>query len=190
MRVRLPLLDDHARDQLVRLHGAIDAMTAPLVALHGTSLQCRRGCHACCADGLTVFALEAARIAEHHVELLASGEPGAESACAFLDPEGACRIYEHRPYVCRTQGLPLRWLEGIDGDVVELRDVCELNLVDARRDPSVERAMHETPLGALPAEHCFTLGPVEQRLREQAEQANATARIPLRSLFRRSAQTR
>jgi Fe-S-cluster containining protein len=186
MRVRLPLLDDDARAQLARLHLAVDTMTAPLVALHGARLQCKRGCHACCVDGLTVFALEAAQIAEHHVELLESGEPGAEGACAFLDLEGACRIYAQRPYVCRTQGLPLRSLEERDDEIIELRNVCALNLVDTR-DASIESPMHETPLGALPAAHCFTLGPVEERLREQAEQADATQRIPLRSLFSRSA---
>lgn len=186
MRVRLPLLDDAARVQLVRLHRAVDVMTEPLVALHGPHLQCQRGCHACCADGLTVFALEAAQIAEHHRELLESGEPGAEGGCAFLDRQGACRIYAHRPYVCRTQGLPLRWLEEREGEVIELRSVCELNLVDTH-EASIERPMHETLLGALPAAHCFTLGPVEQRLREQAERAEATERIPLRSLFARSA---
>jgi Fe-S-cluster containining protein len=171
MRVRLPLLDENARAQIDRLHRAVDMMAAPLVALHGDRLHCKRGCHACCVDELTVFALEAAEIAEHHAELLESGEPGPEGACAFLDSEGACRIYEHRPYVCRTQGLPLRWLEEDNGEVVELRDICELNLVDASE---------------LPETHCFTLGPVEQRLREQAEQAGATERIALRSLFARS----
>lgn len=186
MRVRLPLLDDNARAQLERLHRAVDVMAAPLVAMHGDRLQCERGCHACCVDDLTVFALEAAQIAAHHAELLESGEPGREGACAFLDREGACRIYAHRPYVCRSQGLPLRWLEERNGEVVELRDICELNFVDARA-PLNDRPVHDTPLGALPAEHCFTLGPVEQRLREQAEQSGAAERIPMRSLFARSA---
>jgi Fe-S-cluster containining protein len=172
-RVRLPLVSEQAQSQLARLHGAVDAMIAPLAALHGDRLQCARGCHACCIDGLTVFALEAARIVEHHAELLETGVPHPEGACAFLDPDGACRIYAQRPYVCRTQGLPLRWIEEQDEDLVELRDCCELNLQD-----------DGTPLTELPAEQCFTLGPVEVRLREQAEQAQADARIALRSLFK------
>jgi Fe-S-cluster containining protein len=174
MTVRLPLIDDAARAQLARLHRAVDSMVVPLVELHGARLQCKRGCHACCVDGLTVFALEAVQIAEHHRELLESGEPGPQGACAFLDAEGGCRIYAQRPYVCRTQGLPLRWVEASNDEVVEQRDVCELNFVD-----------EQETLVALPAAQCFTLGPVEERLREQAEQANATERIPLRSLFRR-----
>jgi hypothetical protein len=79
--------------------------------------------------------------------------------------------------VCRTQGLPLRWLEERGEELVELRDLCALNLGDDRG---------ATPLTELAAEHCFTLGPVEQRLREQAALAGAAERIPLRSLFRRA----
>lgn len=175
--MRLPILDDHALAQLARLHGAVDTMVAPLATLHGEQLQCKRGCHACCVDELTVFALEAARIAEHHAELLESGEPHAAGACAFLDAEGGCRIYAERPYVCRTQGLPLRWYEERNAELVELRDICELNL---RQDEGA------TALTELPAAHCFTLGPVEERLRELAEQARAAERIPLRSLFVRA----
>jgi uncharacterized protein len=171
--MRLPIVSEPARAQLARLHGAVDAMAAPLVALHGERLKCARGCHACCVDDITVFALEAAQIIEHHAELLANGIPHPEGACAFLDLEGACRIYAHRPYVCRTQGLPLRWIEERDEDLVELRDCCELNLNDAG-----------VPITELPADACFTLGPVEQRLHEQAEHAQASDRIPLRALFK------
>jgi len=174
MRKSLPVVSGQARAQLVRLHGAVDAMTAPLVAQHRDRLQCARGCNACCVDGISVFALEAARIVAHHGELLETGAAHPEGACAFLDAEGACRIYEHRPYVCRTQGLPLRWLEERGDELVELRDCCELNFADDSGASLTE----------LPEEQCFTLGPVEQRLREEAEQASAAERVALRSLFR------
>lgn len=41
--------------------------------------------------------------------------------CPNLDDTGRCMIYEHRPLVCRTFGLPLR--EG----ATYLGDICELN---------------------------------------------------------------
>jgi hypothetical protein len=173
---RLPVVDDAARALLAQLQGAVDAMVAPLAALHEGRSQCRRGCSGCCVDGLTVFALEAARIAQHHGELLEAGVPHPEGACAFLDAEGGCRVYAHRPYVCRTQGLPLRWAEERDGEPVELRDIGPLNL----GEPTA------TPLTELPPEHCFTLGPVEERLRQQAEHAGAAERVSLRSLFARA----
>jgi Fe-S-cluster containining protein len=49
-------------------------------------------------------------------------EAGRED-CAWLDASGRCGIYEVRPLVCRTHGLPLVFEE--DGRM--LRDVCPLN---------------------------------------------------------------
>jgi hypothetical protein len=31
----------------------------------------------------------------------------------MLEEDGRCAIYPHRPLVCRTQGLPLRYPEGV-----------------------------------------------------------------------------
>ncbi len=158
--------------RLRRLHVLVDEAALPIAELHRERLQCRRGCADCCVDGLGVFEVEAEVIAREHAELLAYGTPHPEGACAFLDVDGSCRIYQHRPYVCRTQGLPLRWLdEGADEEPVERRDICPLN-------------DHGEPLELLPAEACWTLGPFEQALRElQAEGGRALRRVELRSLF-------
>ncbi|SRR5258708_37619285 len=45
--------------------------------------------------------------------------------CPNLDDSGACMIYESRPLVCRTFGLPLRDAKRYIGDV------CELNFTEA-----------------------------------------------------------
>jgi Fe-S-cluster containining protein len=155
-----------------RLHGVVDELAAPIARVHGARLHCRQGCTGCCADGLSVFAIEAALIARHHGELLAEGEPSAEGACAFLDDAGACRIYAQRPYVCRTQGLPLRWLEQDEEGPAEVRDICPLNL----EGPALEE---------LAADECWTIGPFEERLaaRESAIDGGRGERIALRSLF-------
>jgi hypothetical protein len=160
-------------DLLGTLREAIDRETRRLHLLHTGRLQCRRGCSACCVDGLTVFEVEVEPIRRHHAELLRTGTPHAEGACAFLDGEGGCRIYAERPYVCRTQGLPLRWVDERDGEPVELRDVCPLNEAGE-------------PIEGLPTDACWTLGPVEERLAalEHARGAGAP-RTPLRSLFER-----
>jgi Fe-S-cluster containining protein len=47
--------------------------------------------------------------------------------CPNLDDTGRCQMYEHRPLVCRTFGLPLR-----DGRKF-LGDVCELNFIGASK---------------------------------------------------------
>jgi len=49
----------------------------------------------------------------------------ASTPCPNLDDAGLCMIYDHRPLVCRTFGLPLR-----DG-LRYIGDVCELNFEEA-----------------------------------------------------------
>ena len=158
---------------LADLYVEVDRLVDRLYALGGARLHCERGCRACCVDGVTVFAVEAENIRRHHAMRLAQASPHPEGGCAFLDGAGACRIYRHRPYVCRTQGLPLRWIEGRPGgNAVELRDICPLN---------------ETgdPIETLPPGACWSIGPFEGRLAAlQATLDGGTLRrVPLRSLF-------
>jgi Fe-S-cluster containining protein len=149
-----------------RFHKAVDEVAAPVELANAARLKCRAGCADCCVDGLTVFAIEAEEIALHHAAVLEE-EPHPPGGCAFLDAEKRCRIYEHRPYVCRTQGLPLRWIEDEGDEIYEARDICPLN-------------GEGTPLEELPAEECWSIGPFEERLaREQID----GARVALRSLF-------
>lgn len=118
-------------------------------------------------------------ITRHHAQLLRESGPGPQGACAFLDADGGCRIYAHRPYVCRTQGLPLRWgAARPNGTTTEQRDICELN--------------EDVDLMAISADSCWTLGPVEQRLAAAQRMASGVPddtpagdlpRIALRDLF-------
>jgi Fe-S-cluster containining protein len=127
-------------------------------------------------DGLTVFFVEAERIRIVHEALLRDGTPHPPGACAFLGEAGECRIYADRPYVCRTQGLPLRWFaEDDSGEACEKRDICPLNA-------------EATALDELPEEACWLIGPVELELGNlQAEIRNSHEdRIALRALFDRA----
>lgn len=123
-----------------------------------------------------MFEIEADRIVARHQDLLEHGQPHAEGACAFLDGEGRCRIYEERPYVCRTQGLPLRWIEEDDeGSAYEARDICPLNDEGA------------PPLEELEADALWTIGPFEARLAEQQRAVSGDGRrVALRELFAKS----
>jgi hypothetical protein len=165
-------MDDGNTEAVEALHHEVDRRAARLAARHAARLKCARGCSSCCVDGITVFEVEAARIRGNHADLLASESPHPEGACAFLDDEGACRIYEDRPYVCRTQGLPLRWIDELeDGSPAELRDICPLN------DEGV-------PVEALDEGDCWTLGPAEEQLaRLQAATGRPGRRVALRALF-------
>ncbi|MDH3629198.1 MAG: YkgJ family cysteine cluster protein [Acidobacteriota bacterium] len=160
-------------NDVAELHRWIDRHVAPLERLHAERLQCREGCHDCCVDDLTVFEVEAEEIRRHAGELLREGRPHPPGGCAFLGDRGQCRIYAVRPYVCRTQGLPLRWLaEDEDEAIVEQRDICPLNVLPAE---PVERLKEET---------CWAIGPVEATLqRLQADCPRPDLRLSLRSLF-------
>ncbi len=106
---------------------ALDKVTRQLEKVHSDRLHCQKGCHACCTDHLEVFGIEAAYIQAECNTFLTSQLPHPKGKCAFLDAAGACRIYNHRPFVCRTHGLPLRWIEDDLSVDVEYRDICELN---------------------------------------------------------------
>ena len=154
------------------LYKTVAEQVAPLEKLHASRLKCRKGCNECCVDDLTVFDVEAENIRQKYRQLLAEGAPHPAGKCAFLDEAGACRIYDTRPYVCRTQGLPLRW---IDEDAnAEMRDICPLNAEGA-------------PVESLPADECWTIGPMEAKLSElQGKKDDGKPRrISLRELFRK-----
>ena len=163
-------------------HAEVDADADRLAIRNRERLQCRLGCASCCVDELTVFEIEAERIRRAHPGLLRDEAPHAPGACAFLDEQGACRIYRDRPYICRTQGLPLRWFDEVEGEsILERRDICPLNETDE-------------PLEDLPDENCWLLGPAEAKLAEIAASESGDAvsgkiqrpvRVSLRSLFRR-----
>lgn len=80
----------------------------------GSSIACRRGCDDCCRH-LSLFPVEGAMLAA-----AVAGLPAAEAEqvrrrarasrpdgpCPLLE-DGACLLYEARPLICRTHGMPL-----------------------------------------------------------------------------------
>ena len=164
-------------EQWVRqFHAVVDELAGAVGARHGARLRCKAGCSGCCVDGLTVFDVEAERIRRDFPAVL-DAAPHPPGACAFLDDAGQCRIYAARPYVCRTQGLPLRWIEEDieEGEPVayEARDICPLNLEGG---PSLD---------ALAPGDCWDIGPFEARLHavQHAVDGGRGERTALRSLF-------
>ncbi|MEA9355681.1 YkgJ family cysteine cluster protein [Bacteriovorax sp. PP10] len=82
---------------------------------HSDKMQCKKGCSKCCQTDISVFEIESDRIedwfaAQEPVEqqrLLDLWQtPNQETYCTFLYND-QCTIYEARPLICRTQGLPL-----------------------------------------------------------------------------------
>lgn len=161
-------------DKLKQFYSAIELQTKRLEQVHQARLNCRRGCSGCCIDEITVWNVEAENIRHNHPALLSDERPNTGGGCAFLDSNGACRIYHARPYVCRTQGLPLRWFDENEGEVYELRDICPLN-----------EAVEDEPIENLAEQDCWTIGDAEAALADlQNEFENGEMRrVPLRELF-------
>ena len=110
--------------QLASLYKQIDASFSKQAKLH--PLNCRAGCAGCCTSGIEVSPLEAEwiRMNVQNKDL----PPRARfknAQCAFLDAAKRCSIYEWRPAVCRSHGIPVRWTEAETAGA-EFRDLCEL----------------------------------------------------------------
>ena len=113
-------------DTLIAFYQKVDEATEKIqenLKNQGICLNCKPGCCHCCQDDLTMTPAEAAVIKKLFPDLKHQ-KPHAKGLCPFLDDQGLCRIYEARPYICRTHGLPLRWISE-DGN--EQRDICEIN---------------------------------------------------------------
>jgi Fe-S-cluster containining protein len=75
----------------------------------------------------------------------------ASTPCPNLNERGECLMYENRPLVCRTFGLPVR-----DGDRY-IGDICELNFRDASQPQREEAAWDLQWEDALGAEDEYTI---------------------------------
>jgi len=121
-----------------------DEKSKEITTRYSEKIRCGKGCHSCCLHGLTVNGLERENIRQYltsHPDvstkavLNAKTNPHQGQRCAFLDAAGACIIYEARPIVCRSHGVPLKaTLEGdssahISSSPIQ-KSVCPLNFTD------------------------------------------------------------
>ena len=120
----------------------IDRDVAPVVERYREHIQCQRGCSQCCHQVFRVTGLEGAYLrlgletiaAAEKADILARAaayEPG--HPCPVLSAEGACRLYAHRPRICRKYGIPLWHPDRPD----EVR-TCELNF---RTVPDIDQEL-------------------------------------------------
>ena len=137
--------------RLGELTEKIDAFFTRVVGRHGTDMQCSTGCSDCCHVRLTITLVEAAAIRAHVATWPSArrrnlantgpgdprGEPAGGSApagtdrCAALDPAGRCKIYEARPLVCRSHGVPIRMRQG----GLPVVQACHRNFTHTKPDP-------------------------------------------------------
>ncbi|MGH9752539.1 MAG: YkgJ family cysteine cluster protein, partial [Blastocatellia bacterium] len=153
----------------------VDLLGAKLQARYSKHLVCRAGCSGCCHHHLSVFAVEAeearaaidalpapirARVEEQAGKVIKCEDRGEPVACPLL-VDDRCSIYESRPLICRTQGLPLL-MEAEDGE--QEVDFCPLNFTEAGAIDDLDEN-HLAPLDVLNLrlallnlEHCHEAG--------------------------------
>lgn len=105
---------------------------------HPRALKCGAGCSSCCHQHLSVVPLEWSRICEAVEALPGASREGlqervkagrADPRCPLLGDDERCLVYEARPMICRSHGLPIQ----IGSPPV--RDVCPLNFTEG---PDIE----------------------------------------------------
>ncbi len=97
-----------------RLVEKVDELCLRTTERFRESISCRKGCDGCCRH-LTLFPVEGTALAlalrEAEPALaetirLRALEAAPDGPCPLLE-NGACLLYEARPLICRTHGLPL-----------------------------------------------------------------------------------
>ena len=123
-----------AAERLDELWQKVDAFFDRVGGRYPGALTCAPGCTDCCKRELTVTHVEAARIEAAVARLEPDAREGLArratgEACVALGEDGRCAIYEARPVVCRSHGLPLRFVEpGAGGRrALPVLDVCPRN---------------------------------------------------------------
>ena len=123
----------HFLENYRQLTSRVDALCNAIAANLGVQITCSEGCSSCCTS-ITVFPVEAAAMREtlenlpdrqaeeiiRHVSEHAKGE-----RCPLL-LHHRCLLYEARPIICRTHGLPIIYTT--DGQ--RSSDCCPHNLTE------------------------------------------------------------
>ena len=138
---------------------SVDELSAELSKRYHQHLACHAGCSGCCHHHLSVFPVEAAALKEaidklppeqrSKIEAQAretnEREQRGESVSCPLLVEDRCSVYTSRPFICRTQGLPLL-IEAEDGELEV--DFCPLNFTAPAATDDLDED-HLVPLDAL-----------------------------------------
>ena len=118
---------------------AIQEHTNEIQHIHAKNINCTRGCHSCCIPDLQISRIEKERIAKYiqdssslieTLQKLKETNPYQSTRCQMLDEQGLCSIYEVRPIICRTHGLPILFQDKDQW----FADVCSFNFVDDSLD--------------------------------------------------------
>jgi Fe-S-cluster containining protein len=122
-----------------RLLAKIDERCNEIYAAYQQHIVCQKGCCTCCRL-MSVFAVEAAAVSlalsrlphETLLRLRQNADTHPDSEICPLLEKGACAVYESRPVICRTHGLPILVLQNGRHEA----DFCPLNFQNLSSFPS------------------------------------------------------
>ena len=141
---------------------------------HGR-MECRKGCADCCRCRLSITRVEEAYLRQGLARLplsvrlelktQATTEPtdsDTNEMCPALDANGCCKIFESRPLICRSHGVPLRYRYPVPLIHPAVIDVCEKNFANldgvSMKSLPIEDVLDQTSLTAelaeIDADHC------------------------------------
>lgn len=98
------------------LAARVDAFFAKVHGRHAAEMACSEGCADCCVGGLSITSVEAAAIREglaaraapERARIAERARTNKAARCAALDADDRCGVYDDRPLVCRSHGVPIR----------------------------------------------------------------------------------
>lgn len=165
-------MSDSPRDRLRHLLRIIDDDVEPVVRRYRSSIECAKGCSDCCHQTFRISDLEGAYLREglaaapadmraDIVQRAQAYEADTRTPCPVLSDEGACRLYAHRPRICRKYGIPL-W----NPERPDRVDTCPKNFV----------GVHDIDAGLI-VEPQARWAEAWIELRERDEAAKTTATI-------------
>ena len=115
-------------EQYKLLRTEIDNHSKKIENEHSDQIQCKKGCDMCCMD-YSILPIEFHSILNDLKENKLIPETLAKAKddeCIFLINH-VCTIYNQRPIICRTHGLPLLFMnENNDWEL----SACDLNFTD------------------------------------------------------------
>lgn len=112
-----------------QLRNEVSELSDKLSKLHKNEMACKKGCSECCMH-FSVLPIEYFSMLEELKENPPANYQELDEAaddCNFLHKD-LCQIYASRPFICRTQGLPLLFMS-LEGEEWEL-STCPLNFTN------------------------------------------------------------
>ena len=157
----------------------VDQFCSKISEEHKEQIACTAGCSGCCQHiSVSPVEAESVRIALEKLpaELLAllarRVDTPADAPCPLL-VDGLCTVYESRPLICRTHGLPIL----IEDEKGRRVDFCRLNFSGVESLPGGSIINLETLNSALAAINAAFAA-------ESLQHGDPCARVPLAEIIR------